>query len=175
MEHKISQKSSHRFLMLFTLIIGYEWLASGVSKVLTQTFASGFHHNVVSSLGSAFSFYVPVLKDLVLPHATLFGYFIEFSEVFVGLTFFILFFTRFKNVSGWLLKLGMVASILSAFLSVNIFLDSGDPFFITPAQPFNNSVSLDILLSAMQVSLFAYFYKMNRAKKEENHSVRKTA
>lgn len=150
-------------LMLFTLIIGYEWLTSGLSKVFSHSFVTGFHHNVESSLSDSYHFYDPILKALVLPNAALFGYFIEGSELFIGAVFLVICFAMFRKTSRWLLKIGMVASALSAFLSLNIFLYSGDSFFVKPSDPFSESVSLDLLLAAMQVVLLAYFYKLNQS------------
>lgn len=158
-----SKRSSHWIIMFFTLFIGYEWLTSGLSKLFSHSFVSGFHHEITSSLKDSYGFYDPILKNIVLPNATFFGYFIEYSEIFIGIVFFILFLSSFGRVATWLLKLGMVASILAAFLSINIFLYSGDSYFVNPGNPFSEAVSLDLLLAVMELSLFGYFYKLNQS------------
>lgn len=163
MEYNQPKKSSYVVLMFVTLFIGYQWLMSGISKLFSQSFVSGFHDKIASSVSKAFGFYVPVLKGIVLPNATFFGYFIEYSELFIGAVFIILFFTIFGRVQSWLLILGMIASIWSAFISINIFLYSGASFFANPAKPFKPSISMDLIFACIEISLFVYFYRLNHA------------
>jgi hypothetical protein len=68
------------------LLIGYEWLVSGVDKLLLGTFPAMMTGLLNGSLsgGRLPDFFAALLRGLVLPNAQLFGYFIEWSETLAG-------------------------------------------------------------------------------------------
>lgn len=161
----LSKTFAHRVVMFFTLIIGYEFLMSGLSK-LFGGFVPGFHHELGTSINAAFGFYHPVLQSIVLPNSTLFGTIIMCSELFAGVSFILIPLLGFRSFPSGLSKWGMVASILAVFLSTNVFFFSGDPFFVNPSDPYQEAVSIDLLLALMELTLFSYFYQANRTIKE---------
>src|SRR5690242_3242572 len=69
--------------------IGYEWLLSGLNKVLSPDFGSGLAKEVQTSLqGNVNGWYTSLATTLVVPHARLFAVLVELGEVVVGLGLF---------------------------------------------------------------------------------------
>lgn len=69
------------------LLVGYEWLVSGVDKILLGTFPDrlpGLLTGTISG-GQLPGFFAALLQNLVLPNAGFFGIFIEWSEMLAGL------------------------------------------------------------------------------------------
>jgi len=64
------------------------FLLFGEYKVASPAFAHGEFQNYLRDYisSSAVGFYRPVLSDLILPHAVLFGYAVGALELFVGLS-----------------------------------------------------------------------------------------
>jgi len=69
------------------LLVGYEWLLAGGDKLLLGNFPAqlgGLLNTLVSS-GHLAGFFAVILRGLVVPNATLFGYLIEWGETLAGL------------------------------------------------------------------------------------------
>ncbi len=69
------------------LLVGYEWLLAGGDKLLLGNFPTqlgGLLNTLVSS-GHLADFFSVILRGLVVPNATLFGYLIEWGETLAGL------------------------------------------------------------------------------------------
>jgi hypothetical protein len=68
------------------LLIGYEWLVSGGDKLLFGDFPArlGGLLTPATSGGQVPGFFAALLRALVLPNATLFGYLIEWGETLAG-------------------------------------------------------------------------------------------
>jgi thiosulfate dehydrogenase [quinone] large subunit len=69
------------------LLVGYEWLVSGVDKLLIGTFPSTLGGLLTQSLsgGQLPGFFAAILRGLVAPNAVPFGYLIEWGEILAGL------------------------------------------------------------------------------------------
>jgi hypothetical protein len=69
------------------LLLGYEWLVSGVDKLLYGTFPQTLGTLLKGTLSNPKvpAFFVALLRDLVLPNAALFGAFIMWAETLAGL------------------------------------------------------------------------------------------
>lgn len=69
------------------LLVGYEWLVSGVDKLLFGGFSAALHGLLAQTLGSGQlpGFFAGLLRALVLPNAVVFGYLIEWGETLAGL------------------------------------------------------------------------------------------
>lgn len=69
------------------LLVGYEWLVSGVDKLLFGGFPAALHGLLAQTLGSGQlpGFFAGLLRALVLPNAVVFGYLIEWGETLAGL------------------------------------------------------------------------------------------
>lgn len=167
------KSNAHSIVMFFTLFLGYEWFMSGLGKLLSGKFVMGFHDHIAKHLSKSYGFYTPVMKHLILPYSKAFGYFIEFSELFIGIVFIIAFFVMITNAFTWMLKWTIFASYLATFISLNIFLFSGETYFANPAKPFKPSVSFNILFAVMEICLIVYFTRLHHAanitKSNRNH------
>jgi len=157
------KSNAHSIVLFFTLFLGYEWLMSGLAKLISSSFISGFHDQIAKHVSKAYGFYVPVLKHLVVPNARTFAYIIELSELFIGVVFIIAFFAMVTNAYKWMLKWGIAASYLATFISLNIFSFSGETYFANPAKPFKPSVSFNILFAVMEICLIVYFTMLHHA------------
>lgn len=69
------------------LLVGYEWLVSGVDKVLIGTFPDKMGGLLTAAIGGGRlpSFFAAMLQNLVLPNAAFFGVLIEWGELLAGL------------------------------------------------------------------------------------------
>jgi hypothetical protein len=69
------------------LLVGYEWLVSGVDKVLLGTFPDKMGGLLTAAIGGGRlpGFFAALLQNLVLPSAAPFGVVIEWGELLAGL------------------------------------------------------------------------------------------
>ena len=72
-------------LLLVEMIIGYEWLISGLVKVVRGDFPSGLAATLLEKLPKVPAWYGSFLSGAVIPNALYFGYAIEIAEVLAGL------------------------------------------------------------------------------------------
>jgi thiosulfate dehydrogenase [quinone] large subunit len=148
-------------LALTEAAIGYEWLLSGLNKVLSPDFSSGLAHELQSNLqGNPNSWYVSLAKTLFIPHAQLLAPLVELGELLVAGG---LFAGAFLWISGrfpvarWarLLNLGVIVALLGSILmSINYAVMGGDTLpGINAGNPFNEGLSIDSLLSMIGIGL----------------------
>ena len=71
-------------LLAVQLLIGYEWLMSGLTKVVRGGFPSGLADELTEKSGGAASWYVTFLDSVVIPFASTFGVLIILGELAVG-------------------------------------------------------------------------------------------
>ncbi|MFI5175398.1 MAG: DoxX family protein [Terriglobia bacterium] len=85
---EMEQGAGRKTLVLCRVILGSFFLLFGQYKVATPAFAHGGLQNYLHSFisDSAYPFFKPVLQNLVLPHATFFGYFVGVGELLIGLS-----------------------------------------------------------------------------------------
>ena len=69
------------------LVIGYQWLVSGVDKLLLGSFPAQVGHMLMVQVGSGRlpALFAALLRALVVPNAPLFGYAIMLGETLAGL------------------------------------------------------------------------------------------
>jgi thiosulfate dehydrogenase [quinone] large subunit len=69
------------------LVIGYQWLVSGVDKLLLGTFPAQMGHLLAGQVGSGKlpGYFAALLQALVVPNAPAFGYAIMLGETLAGL------------------------------------------------------------------------------------------
>jgi thiosulfate dehydrogenase [quinone] large subunit len=148
-------------IALVEVAIGYEWLLSGLNKVLSADFSSGLAHELQTSLqGNPNAWYGSLTSTLVLPHTHLFAALVEVGELLVAAG-------MFAGAALWvsgrlassrvarLLNLGAIAALVGGVLmSVNYALLGGDTLpGINAANPFNEGLSIDSLLAMIGVCL----------------------
>lgn len=170
MEVKGQNAISKAPLMWVMMFLGYEWLVSGINKA-AGGFISGFHGEMADAIknGAPFPFYSRFLKFFFLNHSESLAVFIEVGEIFAGAAFILIGIMGLlkKNFSSWLAKIGIFASIISAFLSINIFFYVGGHYFFGQADPFDEGITLDLLLFLIELATIGYFISLNRATKTQ--------
>lgn len=73
-------------LLLVQVVIGYEWLASGLSKLIRGDFPDGLADELREKSGGTSSWYKGFLESAVIPHAKAVGYAIEIAALLTGIT-----------------------------------------------------------------------------------------
>lgn len=148
-------------------VIAWEWLVSGVNKVLAGNFPQGLADTLHEGIhDNPNGWYVSILQHVVLPHSVAFGYMIEATELFIGIALFIGVVVlvgpvRRRGMPQYRLAVGevaaaMLAALLCAFLCVNFHFFMGDGIFpwFNPANAFDEGVTLDTLMPPVAVLLF---------------------
>jgi uncharacterized membrane protein YphA (DoxX/SURF4 family) len=151
-------------LLVVQIIVGYEWLASGTTKVASGTFVSGLAGDLKSTSDSAPGFYKDFLHGTVIPNARAFAVLIEIGEVFVGLAFIagaIVWLTRWARLSDRyrvsLLGVTMLAALAGTFMAINFHLaNGGNHPWLIPADGFNETIDVDAVLVFMQAAYFVF-------------------
>lgn len=151
-------------------VLSYEWLVSGLSKVLSGEFISGLYQEMMKSLPHMqYQFYAKILQSLHPAHAVILGVLIEAGEILAGLSFaFLAISTIRETVGTGMMKLGISTGILSAFMNLNFFFFGGGSIFLNTSEPFEEGVSIDFLMLLIQLSVSVYYYLMLRSGKEWN-------
>jgi uncharacterized membrane protein YphA (DoxX/SURF4 family) len=145
-------------LLAVQIIIGYEWLASAVTKILSGTFVSGMAADLKTKSDSAPHLYKSFLTGTVIPNARAFAVLIEIGELLVGIALIagsIVWLTRWSRLSDTarivLLGVLMLAAVGGIFMALNFHLvnDGNHPWLI-PKEGFDETMDLDALLVLVQ-------------------------
>lgn len=106
------------YLLILRWTIAFIFLANGVPKLWDEGFGShapGFFKSLQDDV--IFAPYKQVLKTLVIPNAFIFASFVKYSEILLGIIFFL----------GWPLRFG---AMLGTFLHLNYLCIASFPTFI---------------------------------------------
>jgi hypothetical protein len=148
-------------LLLVQLLVGYEWLMSGLAKIVRGGFPSGLADELRDKSQGAAGWYKSFLDGSVIPHASTFSYLIEIGELAVGVVLIvaaIVWLARWERLSDGgriaVLAATVLASLGGIFMALNFHLANGaaHPWFI-PKDGFDEGVDLDSLLPAVQLVL----------------------
>lgn len=139
-------------LGLVQLLLAYEWLSSGVTKLVHGDFPSGLAADLRER---AHGGYGGFLRDVVIPHATAFGWAIQVGEILVAA---LLLAGAACTFAGRSRLLGLAATGLGAlgggFLTLNFGLSDGARFFsLVSSDSFDEGVPLDVLATWLQLVL----------------------
>jgi len=113
----MSTKRSHansRAVAFLRISVGVLFLIFAQYKVFGSTFTHGggfemWIHRFLQD-GSAYPFMVPVLQDVVLPHATVIATFVAYSELALGLSLVLGIFVRAASIGGVVYMLTLLFS-----------------------------------------------------------------
>jgi len=148
-------------LLLVQLIVAWEWLDSGLTKVFLGGFPSGLGSDLTEQSKDAPGWYRSFLDSVVIPNGSLFGYLIMITEVVIGI---VLLATALAWLLRWeslgrrqrdaVLLLTVVACAVAVSLNVGLYLASGDPLpFFIGKSVFDEGISLDVILPAIELIL----------------------
>jgi uncharacterized membrane protein YphA (DoxX/SURF4 family) len=149
-------------LLLVQVVLGYEWVLSGLTKLERGGFPQGLADELRDMSQGAPGWYRHFLTSVVLPHAQVFGYAIEIAELVVGA---ILIGTAVAvligrvSLSSRLLGWSAVAASAAVIVMVADFeLANGGGFGRSLAKdPFDEGVDLDMLLTGLQLALGVFW------------------
>lgn len=150
-----------RGLLAVQLILGYEWLMSGLSKLLKGGFVSALGGDLVFRSAHVPGWYRFFLTAIVIPNARFFGAVVVIGELLLGsslLAAAIIWATRWSRLSlagrTVILSTVVVAGIVAIAMNVNyhIYTASGHPWLIA-ADPFGEGIDLDSLMPLLQAVL----------------------
>ena len=151
-------------LLLVQICIGYEWLVSGLTKVVRGDFTSGLTAELHEMAQSAPSWYGSFLSDAVIPHSQPVAYAVETAELVAGVLLLgagIALLARGKSLSAGIcryLRLATAAAaLLGLVLVVNFELANGGTFGLSLAKDsFDEGVDLDTIMVGLQLALFLF-------------------
>ena len=147
-------------VLLIQVLVGYEWLNSGLTKIVRGGFPSGLAPDLRDRLATSAGWYRHFVDGSILPHAVAFGYLIEISEFLVGAA---LIGAALLWLFGWerlpeagrlaVLAATIGAALAATLMAVNFHLANGGTHpWLIPKSGFDESVDLDALLPAIQLT-----------------------
>jgi len=150
-------------LLAIQILIGYEWLMSGLTKVVRGGFPSGLADELAEKSEGTASWYVSFLDSVVIPNASTFGVLIILGELAVGAALIAaaaLWAFRWERLDtgGRTAVLGATAAsaLGGIFMNVNFHLANGSAHpWLIPGEGFDEGVDLDSLMPAIQLVLAA--------------------
>ena len=149
-------------LLLVQIVLGYEWLVSGLTKLLNGGFPQGLARELRDMSAGAPGWYRHFLASVVLSHGQVFGYAIEVAEVVAGAILIgtaLLLLTGRASLSSRALGWSAVAASVAALVMVADFeLANGGGFGLSLGKDtFDEGVDLDTLLTGLQLSLLVFW------------------
>lgn len=167
-------------LLTVQMIIGYEWLISGIAKFVAGDFASGLADALAAKTAEAPGWYAGFLKSIVIPNGTAFGYLIETAEVLAGIALIVgllLWIFAWDRVSdrmrSTVLFLMIAAAIGGVFMALNFHVaNGGNHPWVLPDSGFDEGIDVDLLLSGIQVVLVTVqIFALNGLRRERRDVV----
>jgi hypothetical protein len=172
-------------LLAVQLLVGYEWLMSGLTKIVRGGFSSGLADELRDKSQGVSGWYKSFLDGSVIPHASTFGYLIEIGELLVGLALVVaalVWLLRWERLpeAGRLAVLATtaIASFVAIFMAANFHLANGAPHpWLIPQSGFDEGIDLDSLLPAIQlvligVSVGLWRVQRRAARADQTHTPR---
>ena len=162
----MKNQPTRMLLAAIQAIIGWEWLMSGVNKVLSGTFPQGLANFLNSGAkDNPNTWYVAMLHQYVMPRCVLCGYIVEWTEVVIAaimLTGAVILLLqpripeRVQQRFALSYGVAIVTSLLiGAFLTVNFHFSAGGWLFPTfnGTSAYGEGVDLDALLPPISLVL----------------------
>ena len=171
-------------LLVVQIIIGYEWLLSGIAKFASGDFPSGLSDNLTQNLESTPGWYVGFLNRIVISNGVAFGYLIEMAEILTGIALIVgplLWIFAWDRVSDRIrsttLILMIAAAIGGVFMALNFHLaNAGNHPWVIPDSGFDEGVDVDLLLSGIQIVLVVVqVFVLNALRRERTEVVAATS
>jgi thiosulfate dehydrogenase [quinone] large subunit len=149
-------------LLLIQVVIGYEWLVSGLTKLVRGDFPAGLAAQLGDMSKDAPGWYRSILTSVVLPHAVPLGYAIEIIEVaagavLIGLALVLLVRPKLELPLPAIVA-AVVASAACLLMVANFELANGAGFGLSLGKDtFDEGVDLDTLMTGLQLALLVYW------------------
>ena len=142
--------------LLIQAVIGYEWLVSGLTKIVHGDFPGGLAADLLDREKESAAWYRHFLDSVVIPHSSTFGYLIEGVELAVGV---ILIASAAIQLSRRPLtpqfRRGLsaataLAALAGLLLAINLALANSIGFRPLAPDSFDEGIGLDALLVCLQ-------------------------
>ncbi|MFL5758599.1 MAG: hypothetical protein ACJ789_02610 [Thermomicrobiales bacterium] len=148
-------------MAIVLLLLGYEWLLSGLNKVLSSDFLTGLGAELQATVAdNPNNWYAHLLARMVIPHAWTAAALVEGGEIAVALGLFAgaaLWLGVDRISSRWARTIHpwvIAALIGSALMTANYyFLDRNSFPWLRPSAPFDEGLNIDGLLTLVSVAL----------------------
>ena len=148
-------------LLVIQIFIGYEWLMSGLTKVVRGGFPSGLADELREKSEGAVGWYKSFVDGTVIPNADLFGWLIMIGEIAIGAGLIVaagLWLWRWERLryAGQVAVLATtaLASLGAIVMNVNFHLANGSAHpWLIPKDGFDEGVDLDSLLPLLELVL----------------------
>lgn len=160
------------FIPVILLVLAYEWLVSGIDKIISGSFVSSMHKQFIQAIPDMqYHFYADILNSLFAKDASLLAWAVELGELFAGISFLWLAICLIRNkLNPSALKLGIAAGIVSAFMNLNFFFYQGGFYFINPSDPFDEGIPVDLLMLLIECTVAIAFILIIRSRKKIAHT-----
>ncbi len=170
-------------LLILEILIGYEWLISGLTKVIRGDFSSGLADQLADKVAAVPGWYADFFKGVVIPNAPVFGYVIEVAELLVGFALVVgplLWLFAWDRIPSRLqsavVLLLTAASIGAIFMALNFHLANGNSHpWLIPQDSFDEGVDFDSLLAILNIvtaTVNAVFLTQMRASETKPASIK---
>lgn len=148
-----------RGLLVVGLFVGYEWLMSGLTKLIRGGFPSGLADELREKSEGVGGWYRDFLDGTVIPNGRTFGVLIELGEIAIGaglIVAAVVLLARWSRLSyRWemvTLAVIVVASLGATLMNVAFHLANGSAHpWLVPQDGFDEGVDLDSLLPLIQL------------------------
>lgn len=148
-------------LLAVQALLGYEWLMSGLTKVVRGGFPGGLAEELREKSEGAASWYSSFLDSVVIPNGSLFGVLIIVGELAVGVALIAaaaLWAFRWQKLGPQgrtaLLAVTVAAGVGSILMNMNFHLANGSAHpWLIPGDGFDEGVDLDSFMPAVQLVL----------------------
>ena len=153
--------ASRMGLLAVEVLLGYEWLMSGATKVVRGGFPAGLADELLEKSQGAAPWYSRLLESVVIPNARLFGVLIIIGEVTVGAGFILaalLWAFRWDRIGNGA-RVGVLggtfaAAVVGTVMNVGFHLANGSAHpWLIPRDGFDEGVDLDSFMPAVQIVL----------------------
>ena len=144
-------------LLLIQVCVGYEWLVSGLTKLVHGDFPQGLAAELRDMSSAAPGWYRGFLDGAVIPHAVALGYAIEIAEVAVGIVLLVAVLRLPARIARYVPPATAAALLAGLVLAVNFALANGSSFGLGLASDsFDEGIDLDTLLIGLQLALLVF-------------------
>jgi len=138
-------------------VVGYEWLVSGLTKIVHGDFPAGLAAELGDLSHAAPPWYRGFLDNAVVSHAVAFGYAIEVVELAVGIVLLVAVLRLPARIGRYMPLVTAMALVVGLVLAVNFALANGSSFGLGLAQDsFDEGIDLDTMLVGLQLGLLVF-------------------
>ncbi len=149
--------------LLVQIAVGYEWLMSGLVKIVNGGFPSGLAAEMKDRSESAVSWYARFLNKVVIPNGVTFGYLVELGELLVGIVLIataVLWLWHWRRLTltwRYIVLIVIIASSVAAIvMNVSFHLANGTSHpWLLPKDVFEEGVDFDSLLPIIEAVIIA--------------------